>query len=102
MAKHGIDEGSLNAEVFVQAHEWFIVLDNLIQSAQTRRVLLFREINGPRSLGRSSAVARQNAAAHPSVDIRRHSVGTRKFGRRNFATRREFKPQPLNSRKKLS
>jgi hypothetical protein len=23
MAKHGIDEGSLNAEVFVQAHEWF-------------------------------------------------------------------------------
>jgi hypothetical protein len=45
LVKHGIDEGSLNAEVLVQAHEWFIMFDNLIQSAQTRRVLLLREIN---------------------------------------------------------
>ena len=41
----GIDEGSLNAEVLIQAGELFSMFDNLIQSAQTRRILLLREIN---------------------------------------------------------
>jgi hypothetical protein len=42
---HGIDGGSVNAEVLIQSRELFIMFDSLIQSAQTRRILLLREIN---------------------------------------------------------
>jgi hypothetical protein len=41
----GIDEGSVNAEVLIQSRELFIMFDSLMQSAQTRRILLLREIN---------------------------------------------------------
>jgi len=45
LAKHGIDEGSIDAEVLIQSRELFIMFDNLMQSAQSRRILLLREIN---------------------------------------------------------
>jgi hypothetical protein len=41
----GIDEGSLNAETLIQSRELFVLFDNLMQSAQTRRILLLREIS---------------------------------------------------------
>ena len=45
LAAQGIDEGSVNAEVLIQSRELFIMFDSLMQSAQTRRILLLREIN---------------------------------------------------------
>jgi hypothetical protein len=45
LTTHGIDEGSVNAEVLIQSRELFLMFDSLIQSAQTRRILLLREIN---------------------------------------------------------
>ncbi len=45
LATQGIDEGSVNAEVLIQSRELFVMFDNLMQSAQTRRILLLREIN---------------------------------------------------------
>jgi hypothetical protein len=40
----GIDERSLNAETLLQSSELFVFFDNLMQSAQTRRILLLAEI----------------------------------------------------------
>jgi hypothetical protein len=45
LSDQGIDDGSLNAELLVQTRELFTLFDGLIQSAQTRRVLLLREIS---------------------------------------------------------
>jgi hypothetical protein len=45
LTAQGIDDGSVNAEVLIQSRELFIMFDSLMQSAQTRRVLLLREIN---------------------------------------------------------
>ena len=41
----GIDEETVNSEVLVQCRELFIMFDSLTQAAQTRRILLLREIN---------------------------------------------------------
>jgi hypothetical protein len=41
----GIDEGSVNAEILIHCRDLFIMYDSLIQSAQTRRILLLREMN---------------------------------------------------------
>jgi hypothetical protein len=45
LTTQGIDQGSINAEVLIQSRELFIMFDGLMQSAQTRRILLLREIN---------------------------------------------------------
>jgi len=45
LTAEGIDEGSVNAEVLIQCRELFMMFDNLTQAAQTRRILLLREIN---------------------------------------------------------
>ena len=61
----GIDDGSLNAELLIQTRDLFMLFDNLIQSAQTRRVLLLREINRRRislELERRSLPSRKNVA----------------------------------------
>lgn len=61
----GIDEGSLNAELLIQTRELFSLFDNLIQSAQTRRALLLREINRRRialEIERSAIPRRRNVS----------------------------------------
>ena len=45
LSAQGMDEGSVNAEVMIQSRELFMMFDSLMQSAQSRRVLLLREIN---------------------------------------------------------
>ena len=45
LERHGIDEGSINAELLVQTQELLLLFDGLMQSAQSRRILLLREIN---------------------------------------------------------
>ena len=45
LTTQGMDEASVNAEVLIQSRELLIMFDSLMQSAQTRRILLLREIN---------------------------------------------------------
>jgi hypothetical protein len=44
LERGGLDQDSINTEAFVQAHELFLMLDQLMHSAQTRRMTLLREI----------------------------------------------------------
>ena len=48
LASYGFDAKSIDMEVIIQARELFIMFENLIHSAQNRRVLLLREINARR------------------------------------------------------
>jgi hypothetical protein len=45
LARHGFDLTSITAEVFVQARDVFDMFDGLMQTAQSRRLVLLREIN---------------------------------------------------------
>ena len=51
LAMRGIDESSVNAETLIQARELFVLFDTLMQAAQTRRILLLREISRRRLSG---------------------------------------------------
>ncbi|WP_342710746.1 hypothetical protein AAFG13_00125 [Bradyrhizobium sp. B124] len=44
LASHGFDQHSINTDVYVQAREVFVLFEGLLNSAQTRRLLLPREI----------------------------------------------------------
>ena len=59
LAANGIDCTAINLEVVVQARELFLTFDTLLTAAQTRRMLLVREIDnrrfGKRRLGRPGA-----------------------------------------------
>jgi hypothetical protein len=44
LERGGLNQDSINTEAFVQAHELFLMLDQLMHSAQTRRMTLLREI----------------------------------------------------------
>jgi hypothetical protein len=52
LARHGFDVFSVTAEVFVQAQSLFDMFNSLMQSAQSRRLTLLREINIRREFGR--------------------------------------------------
>jgi hypothetical protein len=45
LGRHGLDDESVNAEVLIQSRELFIIFDSLMQTAQSRRIMLLREIN---------------------------------------------------------
>ncbi|MGX9431826.1 MULTISPECIES: hypothetical protein [Bradyrhizobium] len=48
LATHGYDAGAINAEVYLQAREIFLVFEALLNTAQNRRISLLREINNQR------------------------------------------------------
>jgi hypothetical protein len=50
----GIDAGSINIEVFVQARDLFVMFDSLMHSAQSRRIVLLREIVARRTASRQA------------------------------------------------
>jgi hypothetical protein len=52
LARGGFDQIDINAEVFVQAREQFAMFDQLMQSAQSRRTGLMREISVRREFAR--------------------------------------------------
>jgi hypothetical protein len=52
LARGGFDQIDINAEVFVQAREQFAMFDQLMQSAQSRRIGLMREISVHREFAR--------------------------------------------------
>jgi hypothetical protein len=49
LERHRIDVVAINAEVFIQTRGTFALFDGLMQSAQSRRIILLREINSRRS-----------------------------------------------------
>jgi hypothetical protein len=51
LARDGFDNIDINAEVFVQARELLAMFDQLMQSAQSRRIGLMREISVRRQFG---------------------------------------------------
>ena len=51
LAAHGIDVSAINAEVYIQARDAFVIFEALINSTQNRRVSLLREISFQRRRG---------------------------------------------------
>jgi hypothetical protein len=52
LAAHGFDQHAINMEVYVQAREIFVLFEGLLNAAQTKRMLLVREIRNQRLAGR--------------------------------------------------
>jgi hypothetical protein len=48
LERHGFDDVAINAEVFIQTRAAFAMFDNLMHSAQSRRIILLREIKAGR------------------------------------------------------
>jgi hypothetical protein len=63
LASHGIDAASVNIEVFVQARDLFVMFDSLMHSAQSRRILLVREIAARRAVSRQARGTRISVSA---------------------------------------
>jgi hypothetical protein len=51
LASLGFDARAIDLEVIVQARDIFVMFDNLMHSAQNRRIALLREIDSRRSIG---------------------------------------------------
>jgi hypothetical protein len=51
LAAYGFDQHAINTEVYVQAREIFVLFEGLLSAAQTKRMLLLREIRNQRFLG---------------------------------------------------
>jgi hypothetical protein len=63
LESHGIDASSNNVEVFVQARDLFLTFDSLMQSAQSHRVALLREISAHRAISRQARGHRMSISA---------------------------------------
>lgn len=48
LAAYGFDQLAISTEVYVQAREMFVLFEGLLNTAQTKRVLLLREIRNQR------------------------------------------------------
>jgi hypothetical protein len=63
LKSHGIDAASINIEVFVQARDLFVMFDSLMHSAQSRRIVLLREIAARRAVPRQARGTRLSVSA---------------------------------------
>jgi hypothetical protein len=61
--KSGFDSAAINAEVFAQAQQTFGLFDQLMQSAQHRRIMLLREIATRRGFEKRALKSRSAAKA---------------------------------------
>ncbi len=61
--RDGIDEASINIEVFIQARDLFVMFDSLMHSAQSRRIALLREIAARRAISRQAQGTRISVSA---------------------------------------
>lgn len=48
LAAHGFDQLAISTEVYVQVREMFVLFEDLLNAAQTKRMLLLREIRNVR------------------------------------------------------
>ena len=51
LAAYGFDQHAINTEVYVQAREILVLFEGLLNAAQTKRMLLLREIRNQRLVG---------------------------------------------------
>ncbi|MBR0826161.1 hypothetical protein JQ596_11475 [Bradyrhizobium manausense] len=51
LASYGFDEHAINTEVYVQSREILVLFEGLLNAAQTKRMLLLREIRNQRFAG---------------------------------------------------
>jgi hypothetical protein len=51
LAAYGFDQHAINTEVYVQARETLVLFEGLLNAAQTKRMLLLREIRNQRVIG---------------------------------------------------
>jgi hypothetical protein len=51
LAAYGFDQHAITTEVYVQAREIFVLFEGLLNAAQTKRMLLLREIRNQRFTG---------------------------------------------------
>src|SRR5205085_9278545 len=51
LAAYGFDQHAISSEVFVQVREMFVLFEGLLNAAQTKRMLLIREIRNQRIAG---------------------------------------------------
>ena len=63
LEKNGFDSSAINAEVFAQAQQAFGLFDQLMQSAQHRRITLLREIAIRREFEKRARKSRATARA---------------------------------------
>ncbi|WP_439374568.1 hypothetical protein [Bradyrhizobium sp. DASA03120] len=56
LARYGFDQEAINAEVYVETREIFVLFEGLLNAAQTKRLLLMREIKNHRSPGAKSTI----------------------------------------------
>jgi hypothetical protein len=63
LKSYGIDATSINVEVFVQARDLFLLFDSLMHSAQSRRIVLLREIAARRAISRQVHGRRMSISA---------------------------------------
>jgi hypothetical protein len=51
LASYGFDQHSVSMETYVQARETFVLFENLLNTAQTKRLVVLKEIKHHRALG---------------------------------------------------
>ena len=51
LASYGFDQHAITTEVYVQAREILVLFEGLLNAAQTKRMLVLREIRNQRFLG---------------------------------------------------
>jgi hypothetical protein len=65
LSSYGFDQHAINVEVHAQARELFVLFEGLLSAAQSKRILLLREIRNQRYLGAPRA---RSAAALTKAD----------------------------------
>ena len=61
LERNGFDSAAINAEVFTQAQQAFGLFDQLMQSAQHRRIMLLREVTTRREFEKRARNSRTDA-----------------------------------------
>jgi hypothetical protein len=60
LERHGLDVVAINAEVFLKTRDAFALFDGLLHAAQSRRIILLREINARRDFAERAQKASDN------------------------------------------
>lgn len=67
LSSFGFDQHAISAKVYVQAREIFVMFESLLNAAQSRRLLVIREIRSHRSLG----------SAKSTIQLQTLKIGTK-------------------------
>lgn len=102
LATYGFDQHAITTEVYVQAREVLVLFEGLLSAAQTKRMLLLREIRNQRLLSgpiRRPLVEGARVRTRPTP-AQKQATSVRRAGTMNSSTRVLFGPrgQSLSNR----